>query len=129
MFLDSPLLGIGLGNFMEHYMGYVTDFSGKWARPQYAHNCYLQLLAEQGVAGLGAFVLLGGWVLTVSIKRLRSALSLSSTLIVGPLVALIAFLVNIALDTGLYSLSLSLLFWFLLGLCAGLAVVRPNPST
>jgi O-antigen ligase len=124
MFMEHPVLGLGLGNFMAGYMGYVTDLSGDWSRPQYAHSCYLQLLGEQGLVGLSAFMLLSGWVLTMTIRRLTRSPEPSRTLAVGPVVALIAFLVNIALDTGLYSVSLSLLFWFLMGLAVGQASAR-----
>ena len=120
MFLDHPVAGIGLGGFMEQYMRYLpAGVGGTWPRPQYAHNCYLQLLAEGGVIGLGAFLLMVGWVLVLAVRRLKDAQSASRSPLSGLLVSLIAFLVGIIFDTGLYSLPIALLFWSLLGLAAG----------
>lgn len=48
-FADYPWLGTGLGNYGELYPRYTL---GTDNATQYAHNAYLQLLAETGLAGL-----------------------------------------------------------------------------
>lgn len=56
MFLASPLLGTGLGSYDELYRrlmpGAITLY--------FAHNDYIQLLAETGLVGIGAAVALVG---------------------------------------------------------------------
>ena len=62
MFADHPLLGVGAGNYSEHF----DEYSGRlgttlrsyenFGRQRYPHNLYLQVLAETGLAGLTAFV-------------------------------------------------------------------------
>ncbi|MBI4318690.1 MAG: O-antigen ligase family protein [Chloroflexi bacterium] len=56
MYEDSPLLGVGIGNYVESY----RDFSlPGWNQPKgHAHNFYLNVLAEMGIVGLLAYLLL-----------------------------------------------------------------------
>ncbi len=50
LFLDHPLLGSGLGAFETAFAGYYPPgIYGTWKQ---AHNDYLQLLAEVGIAGM-----------------------------------------------------------------------------
>jgi O-antigen ligase len=121
MFRDHPVDGIGLGTYMEQYMRY-PQLEGQWPRPQYAHNCYLQILAEGGAIGLATFLAMVGWVGAVVVARLRQRGPMGSRLLPGLAAALAALLLNIGIDTVLYSLPLASLWWFLLGLAAGLAM-------
>lgn len=54
LFRRSPLLGLGLGTFANG-VGSVQSF---FYETKYAHNHYIQLLAETGAVGLVLFVLL-----------------------------------------------------------------------
>lgn len=66
---DFPLFGTGFGTFAEVYPRYQTVHAGGVV--QFAHNDWVQLLAEGGLAGtLAVFVLIGGYV-TAALKRLR----------------------------------------------------------
>ena len=56
MFLDNPLLGVGLGNFDHAYPAY--SLPGWLHLPGHAHNYYLNLLAETGILGLSAYLAL-----------------------------------------------------------------------
>lgn len=118
MFLDHPVLGAGLGRFMALYKDYAPTVEVGWSRPQYAHNCYLQILAESGVAGLAAFLAVAGWGL-IAAARIAWRDPKHPALAVAT--ALLAFLLNMGFDTGLYSLTMAALFWLLLGLAAGMA--------
>lgn len=129
MFLDHPIVGIGHGSYMAHYMEYLPSLAGTWPRPQYAHNCYLQLLAEGGVLGLGAFMLLVGWVLQRAWRRLLRPPTRMISPLIGLAVSLVAFLVSIVFDTGLYSLPIASLFWSLLGLTVGSAATARTAAT
>ncbi|MEM9760162.1 MAG: O-antigen ligase family protein [Pseudomonadota bacterium] len=71
MFLDRPVVGVGLGMAPAHYAEYALVVGGK-VRPgeRRSHNLFLQLAAETGLLGLAAFmaVLL---VAFVPLDRLR----------------------------------------------------------
>lgn len=62
IFADHPVTGVGVGNFTEvepRYMAHATI--GTPSRVFAPHNLYLELAAEQGLAGLAAWALfLGG---------------------------------------------------------------------
>lgn len=54
MYEERPLTGVGAGNFARLYPDYALR---NWKDPQaHAHNFYLNLLSETGVAGLGGFL-------------------------------------------------------------------------
>lgn len=58
MFLDHPWLGVGAGNYALAYPDYYV---GSWIEPLgHAHDYYLNMLAELGVAGGGLLLLLLG---------------------------------------------------------------------
>lgn len=68
MFLDHPLMGVGIGNFLYRYPEYsYYDPRGAWQRV--AHNTFLEIAAEQGVFGLLAFLSL----LWMTYRYLRTA--------------------------------------------------------
>jgi O-antigen ligase len=68
MFLDHPWLGVGAGNYPQ---AYATYFVGSWREALgHAHNYYLNILAELGVAGGGALLLLLG----LALRRLGGTL-------------------------------------------------------
>ena len=60
MFLDSPVVGCGLGRFMEAKLPYLSDRSTSLRlesiRGLVHHNHYLSLLTETGLIGLGLFL-------------------------------------------------------------------------
>lgn len=70
MFRDDVLLGIGFGNYAEAYADYALinwpDALG------HAHNYYINLLAETGVFGFLAYLLLWGIVLIQTMRLLRN---------------------------------------------------------
>lgn len=53
MFLDRPLIGWGFHHMPSELPRYVTGYSLKLLYP---HNTYLELLVEEGMAGLGLYV-------------------------------------------------------------------------
>jgi O-antigen ligase len=68
MFLDHPWLGVGAGNYAEAYPQY---FVATWREPLgHAHNYYLNMLAELGVIGGGALLVMLG----LAFQHLGSAL-------------------------------------------------------
>lgn len=58
MFSDHPWLGVGIGNYPVAYPQYAL---GRWRDPLgHAHNYYLNIAAEAGIIGLGAYLILFG---------------------------------------------------------------------
>lgn len=62
LFLGNPLIGIGIGNFVERYPPYVAT----WVRDGYAnaHNAFFNIAAEMGIVGLVGIC----WLLVVSVR-------------------------------------------------------------
>jgi O-antigen ligase len=130
MFLDSPLYGLGLGTFMNHLDIYLSQYvhhrSGFMVLgAQYAHNGYLQILAEAGGLGLASFLAM---LVTVLGSGLRELGKKFDPLLFGMLGGAAGYCMHAFFDNGLYSLRLAMLFWFLLGLIGVLGRPALNPS-
>ncbi len=122
MVWDKPLLGHGPNTFMQTFQkkqyrrrgaGYATY------DPSFAHNCYVQMAAETGVLGLGCFL----WILWSFLKTIFSSVLLGkeedkdlSVLLFGIWIGCLIFLAHSFVDTHLYSLKLSSLFWVMVGI-------------
>lgn len=121
MFIYNPWLGLGLGTFMFNFKRFIVpDYL---PAPSYAHNCYLQMLSETGIIGLGAFLFILVFFFYNAVKMINTQkktffwyILLTST---G---AVLGFCVQMLVDTNFYSLDLGLLFWLILGL--GVAATR-----
>ncbi|MBI4056616.1 MAG: O-antigen ligase family protein [Elusimicrobia bacterium] len=90
MFKDHPWLGVGLNNYRTLFSRYhPTPIYGEevWGS---AHNLYLHQLAERGILGLLALLLLLGSMVYYSIKRYRKNPSPLNT---WNLAALVGFLI------------------------------------
>ena len=119
MFRERPLLGQGLNTFMANYL---SHWVGGERMPRYAHNCYLQVAAETGLAGLLTF----GWLLAALVGTgwrgiQRAAGRDERVLLLGWVGAVAAFLTQAFFDTSFYSLRFAALFWCLSGLTMGYA--------
>ncbi|MCX5700361.1 MAG: O-antigen ligase family protein, partial [Candidatus Omnitrophica bacterium] len=118
MIKEHPLLGIGIGTFMDHCALY-----SKSPLVYYAHNCYLQMWAESGILSLLSFLSLFGYIFYMSIKvSLRISRSLNYFILIGLTAGLLGFLVNSFFEVSLYSFQLGFLFWVVLGLTVTLNV-------
>ena len=116
MIKEHPLLGNGIGTFMDYCIQYTNNFGA-----YYAHNCYLQIWAESGIFSLLCFLLFVGYVFYRSIKvSLRISGSLNSFILIGLTAGLLGFLVHSFFEVHLYSFQLSFLFWVVLGLTVAL---------
>jgi O-antigen ligase len=71
MFTDHPWLGVGIGNYPVAYPQYAV---GRWRDPLgHAHNYYLNIAAEAGILGLGAYLLLFGACFVVAWRTIQHA--------------------------------------------------------
>lgn len=78
MFSEHPLLGVGAGNYSEHYEDYAQYVGSSvssyedFGQRRFPHSLYLQIAAETGLVGLVLFVS----ILAVTLWRARSAIRL-----------------------------------------------------
>jgi O-antigen ligase len=83
VWLQNPLMGVGISSFNEAYRmvaesGIVADFAAPngivyhSVNPRHAHNLFLQLMACNGLLGLGAFGWIFGRVFQTVLKHLSS---------------------------------------------------------
>lgn len=96
MLSDHPLLGVGVGNYVPVYPAYALP---GWKDPLgHAHNYYLNMAAEAGLLGLGAYALFlaacfqQGWSATRSVTGWQQSVTL------GVLGVLTAFAVHSLFD-------------------------------
>lgn len=126
MFLDAPLFGQGPGAFSVAYNHYASGLHlPGWVvfdprHMPWAHQLYLELLAERGLAGLLTFGVLVGLV----VARVRVGLAPGAP--DGgriPLLLAVGYSLALALLAGLFEVSL-LRYWFLmmLALLTGLTL-------
>jgi len=117
MIKGDPFLGKGLGTYMDYSKKDIINDSGS----HYAHNCYLQIWAESGIAALIAFLALVGFVFCRgACVAFKNRFDDWGILLGGLTGGLFGFLVASFFDNGLYSLQLSVLFWVMLGVTVAL---------
>ena len=112
MWRDHPWWGVGPGHYDQRYRSYRQAHEFSDVRPEYAHNDYLNTLADYGLAG----VLLVAWPWTALgwgvfrswrfIRRepseLRSKNSNKSALVLGASLGLVALLIHSVTDFNLH---------------------------
>ena len=129
IWMRHPWLGVGLGQYNLHQLEAQHRFFalGDWTRDFHqnaafvldAHNQYLQILAEQGLLGLGLFLFLVYLIIRSAGRRLGHD-PLSRGLAVAWLGQLVLFLWN----APLFYCPVLVLFWT----TAGLLAPVPDPS-
>lgn len=110
---DFPVVGCGINTYTAITPYYkLSEDSG-----YYPHNSYLHMAAETGLAGLGAFLWIIGILFKTSIRNLKSFEdSFYRAVLIGLLSGLFGFLVHSIIDTNFYSIQLSVLMWYVMGL-------------
>jgi O-antigen ligase len=118
MVAANPVAGAGLGQF-PRLLGAHPGTDG----PENAHNYILQVLAETGVVGLGALIVLLASIAVALRDSVRSAGIEGARFGVGLATGLYAFVLTWL--TGHPLLNLSHQLWFASVLAVGLAVLAP----
>ena len=125
--------GVGAGNFRDSSAHYVLTEPGAIAntefiidQPRFAHNIYLEILAELGVIGLALFCALVGAAIGTGVRAARrfgrdgdAEMALLSRAVVVALVALLA------MDFFL-SDQFSKQLWLLLALCPAMLSIAAS---
>ncbi len=113
MWTDHPWLGVGIGNYEAVYGDYALPL---WPHALgHAHNYYLNVAAEAGLLGLGAYLLLWGAALLLAWRAARRASGWEWGLALGVLGVLVHLSVHSIFDN-LYVHSMYLHLAILLGM-------------
>lgn len=115
-----PLTGYGLNTFMDVFQKHRRQGGGNIQYPPtYAHNGYVQIAFETGILGLLAFLWIVIRLFRETIGKFWEKVSQDhhfSVLLMGLLSAVFASLIHNCVDTDLYSLQLSVLLWYMIGM-------------
>jgi O-antigen ligase len=109
LFAQHPLLGVGAGNFE-----FMLPSVGLPNVQTHANSLWLQTLAEQGLLGFTALIVLVAVVLRENIAGLRQ-----SWLSQAAFIATVCLLLHQVFDDLLFFPKIGLLWWLLLGAAAG----------
>jgi O-antigen ligase len=109
MIKENPLLGKGVGTYMDHFSRKYPD-----KNPAYAHNSYMQVWAETGIFSFLSFI---AFLAILVLKSARAVLRNQDFIFLGLVCGIFGFLIHSFFDNHFYSLQLSFLFWVLAGLC------------
>jgi putative inorganic carbon (HCO3(-)) transporter len=127
LFLDHPILGAGPGLAPHYYNHYASLVGGK-VRPdaRRTHNLFLQLAAETGIVGLGAFAFVIGLAFQ-GIDRARRQLEKTDRPMWGVICGLeLALVISLASSLFLHAAYIRY-FWLLLGLTAAATAHQGPP--
>jgi O-antigen ligase len=114
-----PVFGCGLGGYETAFMRFKV--SGPLLTDDFAHNDYLQLLAELGVVGFAIGATLAFSVVRIAVRRaLRSADPEARYFAVACAGALAAILLHSLADFNLYIPANAMLLAWIAGMTAGL---------
>ncbi len=130
MFVDHPLLGVGLGSFNRRFLEYKApdarfpkNYIRGSAKGMEAHSTYLQLLAETGILGLAAFFALNFSVAFQLVRLLRRHRDgFARGLAIGLAAAFVGLVVQNAFNSQEYIKA----FWVVIALIAGLSQWEPQ---
>jgi O-antigen ligase len=117
MFSERPVLGWGLGNFPVVYPQFRSFFTDKFVNR--AHNDYLQLLTETGLAGFGTIVWFLILVYRRAIKKLENwHADMNGAVALAMLLSCTGILVHSFLDSNLQIPANAALFYCMCTLAA-----------
>ncbi len=122
MFLDAPLFGHGLRLYGELYPTYKAGVQiPAWVAVDsrltpWAHNCYLETLAEQGIAGFSVICLLFVWGVWTSLKLFRTSAKHMKPIYLGIAVGFLCFCIAAVFELSFIRHWVVVVFFYLLGL-------------
>lgn len=122
---DYPLFGCGMGGFESCFLKYKTV--APMFTVDYAHNDYLQVLAELGVLGFAAGLLFVGRVFQRSVRGIFHSSSIDGRhLAIACVASMTAMLLHSFVDFNMYVPAGGMLFAWIAGMAAVYAS-RPGP--
>ena len=125
MIKDRPIIGWGIGTFKMEYLNYQAEVLKDlpWHLPYYAnaheaHNEYLQLLAEMGIFGFIAFLILFYFFYKKILLALshENASNREKAILLGMLMGISGFLIHCLFTFPLHVPALGMTFFGIMGL-------------
>ncbi len=124
---EAPVFGVGLGTFEDAIIAYRPAGVPASYVVDYAHNDYLQLLAEGGGVGLGILAWAAAAWLTFVIGRWRDRQdTLVRGLVMGGMAAVTAVAVHGVVDFGLHMPGNAVLFVAVLAVVPAVVTLRAH---
>lgn len=121
----APWFGVGVGEFYGLSGQFASPVLKRFYARENAHNNFLQLLAETGIAGLGAFLALLAAIMIPAFRQLQSR---DDPPVRWTLMALTAYLLTCLGGHPLLSMQSAVPLWLALGLLAGAVAYAPRPA-
>lgn len=129
MLKDSPIMGVGLDNFLYHYPNYMLPEAWREPNVSHPHNMFLDFWLRLGILGVAVLLLSQGvfWRRSVHLfKRARGEERGHSLALMG---SMTSFLVHGFIDNSFFLIDLAYIFWFTMGLTAALDRNRDPESS
>lgn len=113
----NPVLGVGIGNY-----SLAIDPAADYRNSIYAHNAYLDIAAEMGVAAALIWLLLLGASIFQLVRRagIEDAGDIKIPIVIGLAGSLISFSVSSLADTAIYSPAVLAMLMAVIGLTAAI---------
>ena len=125
IFMDHPLLGIGLGNFGDLYEAKYILPAAKEGRHPHPHNIFLQTLCEAGIFGFISFIAI--WLYTFVVLLRNSNNSGADFWQQGAPIAVLGLLIYGLTDNVIYHFPAGFQFcWFIIGAAWNANIVRKD---
>jgi O-antigen ligase len=107
-----PFFGFGVNTFSRYFIEYKP---AAYPDIRYTHNSYLQMWSEIGIFGLLTFLSIIFTVLKTALHDIKNKMQkgLEGFVLLGLVAGYVAFLIQSGLDTNLFSLVLTTLFWIM----------------
>ncbi|GEM_PF-5506585 len=111
MLKAHPFIGIGINNFVPSYIIYRGPDDGfvGW----YAHNLYLHMLGEVGLAGFGIFIAIMICGFKNCLRNIKQKALSDNWVSYGALFSVSAFLITGIFESNLFYSNLAVFFWIL----------------
>ncbi len=135
VFMDHPVLGVGINNYPAYYLQYSADIGFDPRREERAPaSLYLEVLAEQGLVGISFFLLLLGYVFRELGRGVRALAATGqaeeAALLAALRIGLIGYLVSGLFKNNAYATTMWLLIAVALAMAeAALRQKVSNPGT
>jgi O-antigen ligase len=116
---DNFWLGVGLGNFPNHYTMYKPVWAGETI---HAHNGFIEVFTELGIIGFIVFCAIWAVILFKCFKALSKELldDKNRLFIIGLVSAILGFLIHSLVDFNFSESGLSMSIWLIAGCVIGL---------
>jgi len=118
MFESAPVFGVGIHRFYDESYVYAGDALAalNWGRRENAHNNFMQVLAEEGVAGFAVMI---WWLAAILVAAARAQIAKPDALRGGLILAVVAAIGTWLTGHPLLVPEFAFVFWLYCGVLAG----------